>query len=99
MDFEIRYANNLDVLIAIYVDEDLPYGGRTFARRTFATSIYRTFADPKFKHLPPPKTVHLPGGQLPPPNFFRVTETNNAFFQALPKLPVLSQFRQVGPLF
>ena len=71
MDFEIRYANNLDVLIAIYVDEELPNGGTTIARRTFAIPIYRAFADPKFKHLPPPKTVHLPGGQLPPPNCFQ----------------------------
>ena len=51
MDFEIRYANNLDVLIAIYVDEELPNGGTTIARRTFAIPIYRTFATPKFGHL------------------------------------------------
>ena len=45
MDFEIRYANNLDVLIAIYVDEELPNGGTTIARRTFAIPI------PFIRHL------------------------------------------------
>ena len=82
MDFEIRYANNLDVLIAIYVDEELPNGGTTIARRTFAIPIYRAFADPKFKHLPPPKTVHLPGGQFLPP-FFLLYQLTGAFTKAI----------------